>query len=327
MNARMIDPPEDPMIRGFVQYLKTEKEASPHTIYNYLLDLAQFTGSNWPDLESPPYPWDEVDRYAARRYLAGIQKIGCEAATSGRKMSSLRSFFKYMVREGKVRMNPFSNLPQPKRSRKLPGVLSVREVERLLEMPTGNAEKGTIKQGSDRVKIWNVYSSARDKAIFELLYSTGMRIGELTGIRESDIDYLSGVVKVSGKGKKERLCMVGGAASKALRRSLELRDAYWLSLGKPGRAPFVFLNRNGGRLTPRSIERMLKKYLAAAGLHSEYSPHTLRHSFATHMLDSGADLRSVQEMLGHSSLSTTQIYTHVSIERLKEVYEQAHPRA
>lgn len=168
---------------------------------------------------------------------------------------------------------------------------------------------------------------ARDTAILELLYSTGMRVGELAGLTDEQVEYLSGVVKVRGKGKKERLCPFGRPAHRALRAAVESRDRFRLLLGKKGAAPALFLNRHGGRLTTRSVERMVKRYLPDAGLNPNISPHALRHSFATHMLDAGADLRSVQELLGHASLSTTQIYTHVSVERLKEVYEQAHPRA
>ncbi len=326
MNARLIRVSEDPRVRDFLQYLEAERDASRHTRYHYLIDLAQFALSRWPDRDKPPYPWDEVDRYAARQFLVGFQKAGCAPSTSGRKMSSLRSFYRFLVREEHVPVNPFSGLPQPRRSRKLPHILTVKDVERLLSIPSRLWGKQKPSRNT-RVQQWKQYVAARDQAIFELLYSTGMRIGELTGIREADIDYVSGVVKVAGKGKKERLCMLGGPASQAIRRSLELRDRYAVALGITGKIPFVFMNRNGGKLTPRSIERLLKKYLVEAGLPVEYSPHTLRHSFATHMLDAGADLRSVQEMLGHASLSTTQIYTHVSIERLKEVYEQAHPRA
>ena len=171
-----------------------------------------------------------------------------------------------------------------------------------------------------------MYAALRDTAILELLYSTGMRIAELCGLTDARLDLLSGTALVRGKGKKERFCPIGRPAAKALQASLDARDGLLAGLGLP-RAQALFVNKNGGRLTPRSVERSLKKYLADAGLDPAVTPHVMRHSFATHMLDAGADLRSVQELLGHASLSTTQIYTHVSVERLKEEYGKAHPRA
>jgi site-specific recombinase XerD len=168
---------------------------------------------------------------------------------------------------------------------------------------------------------------ARDAAILELLYSTGMRINELATLPEDRLDLLSGVARVWGKGKKERLCPLGSPAIRALKKNLELRENVWLLEGRRGARSPVFLNKSGGAISPRSIERMMKKYVLFCGLNAELTPHSLRHSFATHLLDAGADLRSVQELLGHASLSTTQIYTHVSVERLKEVYQLAHPRA
>jgi len=172
---------------------------------------------------------------------------------------------------------------------------------------------------------WIEYAAARDAAILELLYSTGMRLAECAGLKESQLDVLAGVARVLGKGRKERLCPLGNPALRALRTALEKRDGLGLP-GRPRDLP-LFVGKTGGRLTPRSIERMMKTHLVAAGLNPDFSPHALRHSFATHLLDAGADLRSVQELLGHASLSTTQLYTHVSIERMKDVYEKAHPRA
>jgi site-specific recombinase XerD len=199
------------------------------------------------------------------------------------------------------------------------------DVGRLLDAPH-KAEPAPDANKSPRAKMFDDYARLRDTAILELLYSTGMRVSELTGLTADRIDYLSGVVKVRGKGKKERLCPIGNPATRALKAALAAREGWLLTLGKRGSAA-LFLNKHGGGLTVRSVERMLKKYAALVGLSPNLSPHALRHSFATHLLDAGADLRSVQELLGHASLSTTQIYTHVSIERLKQVYEQAHPRA
>ena len=310
---------DDPAIIDFVQYLETEKNASPHTVSNYLIDIAQFISLIWGDEAMIPIEWDTTDRFSARRFLVFFQKAEAAPTTTRRKLSSLRTFYRYMLRERKVRNNPFSGLQLPRKSRKLPAVLPLADVNKLLAAPA------LVKvEPSD---WWGAYAIVRDQAILEMLYSTGVRINELTGLTLRQIDLLGGVAKVRGKGKKERLCPLGRPAARAMHDALEYRDRVWPLLGKSGTCSVLFLNKLGGSLTARSIERMMKKYLRVAGLREDVTPHTLRHSFATHLLDNGADLRSVQELLGHASLSTTQIYTHVSIERLKEVYEQAHPRA
>lgn len=316
----------DPQIERFVNYLLTERNASSHTLVNYVSDLTQFAQALWGESMAPPYPWKEIDRFAARRFLAQFQRIGMSPATTRRKISCLRSFFRYLMREGVVDANPFSGLVMPKRVRHLPKVLGINEIARLLEAPAA-AARGTEPPKDPVGRAWADYSVARDTAILEVLYSTGMRVSELTALTDQQVDYLSGVIQVRGKGKKERLCPFGRPAHRALRAAVEKRNLFWLALGREGDPPALFLNRKGGRLTSRSVERLLKKYLALAGLDPNLSPHALRHSFATHLLDAGADLRSVQELLGHASLSTTQIYTHVTVEKLKEVYEQAHPRA
>ncbi|MFH0953450.1 MAG: tyrosine recombinase [Verrucomicrobiota bacterium] len=316
----------DPCVDHFVRYLRGERDASRHTLNSYVLDIAQFAGHTWGLDARPPFAWGEADRYAARKFLVGFQKAGMSPATTGRKVSSLRSFYRFLVREEHAQVNPFAGLLVPKRVKRLPHVLSVGEVERLLQAPGRMAQAG--RAGAEPAhKAWTPYARWRDAAMLELLYSTGMRISELAGLTDEQVDFLSGVVKVRGKGKKERLCPFGRPAHKALREAVERRDLFWAGLQRKGPPPALFLNRHGARLTTRSMERLMKKYLAFAGLNTGMSPHALRHSFATHMLDAGADLRSVQELLGHASLSTTQIYTHVSVERLKEVYEQAHPRA
>ena len=319
---------EDPALAHFVRYLRSEKNASDHTVSNYVMDIDQFVRLTWGQEAKAPFAWKEPDRFTARRFLADFQKRGMAPATTGRKMSSLRSLYRFLVREEYVKSNPFSGLQTPKRVKRLPEVMSVEEVTRLLEAPARAPAGGEEREeGPAGQKAWAVYGPARDRAILELLYSTGMRIGELAGLSDDRLDLISGVVKVRGKGKKERLCPVGRPASRAVRDAREKRDIYWLGLGKSGKPPALFISKRGTKLTTRSIERMMKSYLVVAGLNPEFSPHALRHSFATHLLDAGADLRSVQELLGHASLSTTQIYTHVSVEKLKEVYEQAHPRA
>ena len=326
MTIPLEDVSGDPCVAQFLRYMSAERNASDHTVNNYLFDIRQYAGAVWGPEARNPFKWSEADRYTARRFLAGFQKAGMAPATTGRKVSSLRSFYKFLVREEKVELNPFSGLQVPKKSRRLPSVLTVAEVNRLLQAPAKMPveEAGPVGKA---VRGWSEYARRRDAAMLELLYSTGMRISELASLNDADVDFLSGVAKVRGKGKKERLCPFGRPAHQALRAAIERRDLCWAALGKKGMPPGLFLNRSGGRLTTRSMERLMKKYLAFAGLNADVSPHALRHSFATHMLDAGADLRCVQELLGHTSLSTTQIYTHVTVERLKQVYEQAHPRA
>lgn len=326
MNTRMAQVAGDAHVRDFMQYLDAERNASTHTTYNYLIDLSQFVALTWSDAARPPFPWRDADRFTARRFMVELQKTGLSPASCGRKLSSLRAFYKYLVRETVIPNNPFAGLLLPKKGKRLPTILSSAEVERLLKAPEQIA-KEEPPSDQPRLRMFRAYAVSRDTAIIEVLYSTGMRVSELTGINERSVDPYSGTVKVSGKGKKERLCLLGGPAQRALRKAVEERDRYWETLEKKGKPPALFIGRLGTPLTSRSVERMLKRYLDRAGLQRSYSPHTLRHSFATHMLDAGADLRSVQELLGHASLSTTQIYTHISVERLKEVYEQAHPRA
>jgi len=295
--------PADPAVEDFCRYLAQ----------------AAWAGS------APPHPWDSADRFVARRFLAGLQKAGHKAATTGRKLSCLRSFYRYLEREERAGQNPFGGLRAPKRPRELPEVLSVNEVTRLLEAPKARLRererRGAAPSAAGR------YAAMRDTAILELLYSTGARVSEAAGLTEDRLDLLSGVVKVRGKGKKERLCPLGGPACKALREAMDAAGEVWPAARERPAARPVFRNLAGRALTPRSIERSMKPYLLAAGLNPALSPHALRHSFATHLLDAGADLRSVQELLGHASLSTTQIYTHVSVERLKKVYADTHPRA
>ncbi len=313
----------DSAVTGFMNYLAVERNASRHTIVAYMQDIEQFVAFVWED-ETAPFDWRSVDRFQARRFLMEFQRCGSAPATTGRKLASLRSFYKFMERESLVSINPFTGLRAPKQPRKLPNVLSVQEIGRLLGSPVRVYEHLQAKARKPLDPLIS-YFALRDQAILEVLYSTGARVSEAASLTEKDMDLLSGFVTVRGKGKKERLCPIGGPASRALRLALAQADVLWA--GKNKAVKPLFRNKRGEPITPRSIERMMKKYLAEAGLSAEYSPHALRHSFATHLLDAGADLRSVQELLGHASLSTTQIYTHVTIERLKRVYKDAHPRA
>lgn len=295
----------DALTEEFLNYLRVERNASTLTLRNYSADIAAF--AVWfGEKYRQECDWQRVDPFHLRGYLVHLNERKFDRATIHLKMSALRSLFKWLVRTERVKQNPVVGLTLPKKTRKLPKFLTIQQVEALLEAPLKVEKK-------DGLSAW------RDKAILETLYSAGMRIHELVQLNDDDVDVLGEVVRVRGKGKKERLAALGGPAIDALQKYLTLR-------ARSTRGP-LFVNRFGSRLTARSIQRMLKKYLIAAGLDPSLTPHKLRHSFATHMLDAGADLRSVQELLGHANLSTTQIYTHITPERLKKVYEKAHPRA
>lgn len=315
----------DPCLAHFLRYLEGERNASRHTLAAYLGDIAQFAQQRWPDAR-PPLRWPDADRFAARGFLVASQKQGATPATTARKLASLRSFYRFLEREERVERNPFSGLRPPKRGRRLPHVLTVAEVTALLEAPLRLFRAAEAGLGPKERPL-REYAAIRDAAILESLYSTGARVNELAALRECDVDLLSGTVIVRGKGKKERMCALGAPACKALRECLRRGQELWPGRGGRGSKQPIFANLQGGMLTARSIQRAMKQYLLASGLDATLSPHALRHSFATHLLDAGADLRSVQELLGHASLSTTQIYTHVSVERLKKVYQESHPHA
>lgn len=270
----------------------------------------------------PPFPWRSATPEDARAFLMTFAKEGAKASTTRRKLASLRTFFRWLGREGVTVENPFSALRGPRLPKPLPKVLSIEEVDRFLAAPL-KALDG-IGGGTDRDKD-EMFACKRDAALFEALYSTGCRISEMTALSWGDVNLATGSVIVTGKGSKQRLCILGARAIAALRRLMDAEEGLAEQRGESS-AP-VFTTRKGVRISPRMVERRMKKWLAAAELPQDLTPHKLRHSFATHMLDAGADLRSVQEMLGHSSLATTQIYTHVSIERLKDIYAKAHPRA
>lgn len=314
-----VDVMGDPWVKHFVKYLEAEKDASRHTLENYVRDIAQFVSGQWPE-DSPPYAWAGVTRIEARAFLVHFQTTGCKPATTSRKLSSLRSFYKFLLREGQLEKNPFVGLPTPKKEKNLPHILSIEEAGKLLQAPW--EIRNTDGRGPDPFRD---YIAARDTAVLEVLYSTGIRISELTTLDRNRIDLIGGAVKVLGKGKKERLCPLGGPAIRALQDVIDRAPSFMATIGEFRKPDGIFLNKHGNPITNRSIQRMMKQMLLQVGLDPDLSPHALRHSFATHLLDAGADLRSVQELLGHSSLSTTQIYTHVSIERMKDVYRKAHP--
>lgn len=286
-------------IEKFMNYLNVEKNSSPHTITNYKIDLGAFsTFLGEKDISA-------VDHLMLRRFLAEMRAKNYSKRTVARKLASLRTFFKFLYREGHIKTNPITAIMTPKLDKKLPKFLDVDTVVKLLTKP-------------DDVSV----AGLRDRALLETLYSTGIRVSELVGLDIDDIDFISGVIKVLGKGSKERVVPIGEEALRAIRRYTDRRDDW-----KPKDRNAVFLNKSGKRLTDRSVRRMLDKYITSCSITEKISPHSLRHSFATHLLDRGADLRSVQELLGHMNLSTTQIYTHVTMERLKSVYDKAHPRA
>jgi integrase/recombinase XerC len=314
----------DAWIRRFLQHLRTGRHASPHTLDNYRRDLAQFAEALDPGPDVEALDWAAVRLADARRFVLSLQERDCARTTVRRKTSALRSFFRFLVREGEVAANPFASLQTLKAPRRLPQVLSVEAVGRLLDTP-GIYWSSQVQTSDSDGRCAAELAAVRDAAILETLYSAGLRISEAVGLDGGDLDLFSATFVVRGKGKKERLCALGQPALLALREYLRVREALGLA-GRRDQGP-LFLNHRGARITARSVQRNFKLYVQAAGLSAEVTPHKLRHSFATHLLDAGADLRSVQELLGHASLSTTQIYTHVTAERLMEVYRKAHPHA
>lgn len=294
-------------IDGFRRYLRIERNSSPLTLKSYGDDLAALQDYFRRTTNRLPRP-GEITIVQLRGYVAELHERGYARSTIARRLASLRSFFQYCCREKLADSNPARALRTPRQGRRLPHFLSTDQVARLLESPSGDSPMGL-----------------RDRAILETLYSAGLRVSELVGLDVSDWDRDSNVVRVLGKGRKERIAPIGRFAARALLDWIGVRQTAEDIVAEEAGA--LFLNRFGRRLTSRSIGRMLEKYIAQAGLDRLTSPHTLRHSFASHMLDGGADLRSVQELLGHKSLTTTQIYTHVSTRRLRETYEKSHPHA
>lgn len=291
----------------FLRYLEVERNASPLTLKSYREDLELLLDYLQEAFGRLPQP-KELTTLDLRGYVAWQTESGYAKTTIARRLASMRSLFRFAKREGLVESNPAKPLRNPRRSRKLPHFLSSEELGRLLGAPPADTPLGL-----------------RDRAILETMYSAGLRVSETVALSDGDLDLDEGVARVRGKGRKQRLAPIGSYAAAALQRWLDVRS---LARGEPaGAAAPVFLNKFGRRITTRSVARMLEKYLRETGLDGRTSPHTLRHSFATHLLDRGADIRSVQELLGHKSLVTTQIYTHVSTAGLREAYERAHPRA
>jgi integrase/recombinase XerC len=322
------------VVQEFLNYLKFEKRFSEHTAKCYGADLEQFSQFLTGRSDSGPHIDDHislgdhgsatavatqtslkldqlllsVDINSVRAYLALLNERHYAKATIARKLATLRSFYKFLVKRNQISSNPVMAVRTPKQDKRLPRFLEYEEVKRLLETPPMDNWLG-----------------ARDRAIMETLYSTGVRVSELVALNMDDIDFLGEVVHIRGKGKKERIVPIGTSALQVIQHYMEFRNKRAHS--NPNfDSKVLFVNKHGRRLSTRSVRRKMDKYLKMAGLDISISPHTLRHSFATHMLNNGADLRSVQELLGHQSLSTTQIYTHLTTKKLKEVYDKAHPR-
>jgi integrase/recombinase XerC len=324
------------IVERFLNYLTYEKRFSEHTAKCYGADLAQYgdfllqtcggddsslAGVSLDHHHDGPATAVAVeteqrvdqllltaDVNEARAYLAHLNEKAYSKATIARKLATLRSFYKFLVKTNRRSTNPLSAVRTPKQEKKLPRFLEYEEIKRLLDAPPTETWLG-----------------ARDRAILETLYSTGIRVSELVGLNMDDIDFLGEVVHVRGKGKKERIAPISSSALQAIQHYMEFRNKRAQS-NSHFDTRVLFVNKHGQRLSTRSVRRKMDKYLKMVGLDPAISPHTLRHSFATHMLNNGADLRSVQELLGHQSLSTTQVYTHLTTRRLKEVYDQAHPR-
>ncbi|MBI5017228.1 MAG: tyrosine recombinase XerC [Deltaproteobacteria bacterium] len=298
----------DPWVEAFASHLTYERNASHHTVRNYLRDVGAFRA--WAverqGRGSGDALWTGVDAVAVRAFLGSLHADHARTSIA-RSLSALRTFFSYLVREGHLGASPAEGVTAPKAQRRLPTFLPVDEIFHLLDSVAAEGILG-----------------ARDRAMFELLYATGIRVGELVGLSGEDVHLASATARIRGKGRVEREVPVTETAVEALRQYLELRRAAAAPLAPEGP---VFLNARGGRLTDRSVRRILDRWVVRASIARHVSPHTLRHTFATHLLAGGADLRAIQELLGHKSLSTTQKYTHVGIEKLMEVYDRAHPRA
>ena len=306
------------LVEQFLEHLRYERNVSAHTLRNYRIDLEQFLqhlGGPPADPEAKKKrttpPIEEIDHLTIREWLATLHSAQKSKSSIARKLAALRTFFQFLVREGMLELNPAKLVSTPRQEKKLPNHLSVEEAVMFIESPDTETDLGK-----------------RDRAMLELMYATGVRVAELTTMNLGDIDFRSQLIRVTGKRRKQRVIPFGDPAGEALRNYLKVRENFLFNAPVSKRdEEALFLNYQGTRITTRSVGRMVDKYIRiCAGIHN-ISPHALRHSFATHLLDSGADLRDIQELLGHARLSTTQVYTHVSMEKLIEVYDKAHPKA
>jgi integrase/recombinase XerC len=299
------------MIEEYLRHLEDGRQLSPHTVAAYRRDLAQFAG--WMDTQQDAWVWAGVDRLHLRAYLGFLARKRLARRSISRKISAIRSFYRWLHREGWVDANPARAVRSPKIERTLPGWLTRGDTDRLFVLAENRAAE-------------NTFTGARDLAILETFYATGMRVSELQGLNVRDADLVADQVRVRGKGKKERIVPLGATAARTLRRYEPRRLEALRQSVRPDRDA-LFVSERGRRLSVRRIQDIVRGFLDAVADEGELSTHSLRHSFATHLLDAGADLVAVKELLGHASLSTTRIYTHTSRERLKQVYRNAHPRA
>ncbi|MEO8648436.1 MAG: tyrosine recombinase XerC [Acidobacteriota bacterium] len=299
-------------LKQFLQHLKYERNLSAHTLRNYASDLEQFRDHLLTIERRDDIPVKEIDRLTIREWMASLHSANKKKTSIARKLASLRTFFQFLIREGVLDSNPAKMVATPRIERKLPNHLSMEDAVRFIETPDINTDLGR-----------------RDRAIIEFLYATGIRVGELVNIDLRDIDFREKLVRVTGKRRKQRIVPFGEPALHALVHYLEESRPVFLNECPPAERDdqAVFLHRRGGRLTTRSVGRVIDKYIKQCADIHDISPHSLRHTFATHLLDSGADLRDIQELLGHARLSTTQIYTQVSMEKMIEVYDRSHPKA
>ena len=304
----------DDAVAGFLTFLEKERDVSPNTVRAYRRDLEGLQAFLQGHLGVEAVAWEQVDRLAMRAWLAHLARRGLSKRSSARVLSAARSFFRFLHRADVVEANPARAVGSPKLERHLPGHLDRGQVETMLTAAATRAQEGR-------------FTDVRDLAILELFYTAGLRHAELRGIDRRDLDLLGGVVKVRGKGRKERIVPVGAPAQRALREYERARDALLSRVGTAGDRTAWFLSSRGKRISARALHDAVVARLSEVDEGAGLSAHALRHTFATHLLDGGADLRAVQELLGHASITTTQIYTHTSVERLQQVHRQAHPRA
>jgi len=326
-------------IAKYLEYLQSVKNSSPHTVLNYRKDLEQFLAYLSPPGVRPP-ALSGVTHSMIREFVAHLHEHGLAKSSVARKLAALRSFFKYCVRDDQLKENPARLVPTPKLPKRIPSVLSAEEMNGFLNQLGGVGEPGPCGRAfakknakpSRSTPVEEGLLLRRDRALLELLYAAGLRVSELTGLNLADVEQRERILRVRGKGNKERIVPYGAKAQEALEKYWPLRERLLdqtdqASGRKNPRAEAVFLNYAGGRLTQRSVGRVVKKYVRIANVNWDLHPHSLRHAFATHLLADGADLRAIQELLGHQSLSTTQKYTHASIRQLMEIYDKAHPHA
>jgi len=313
-------------VHQFLNYLRSVRNASPHTLRSYENDLDQFvTFLTPPGTETPPL--QDITHLLIREFVAHLHDHKLEKSSIARKLAAIRSFFKFAVREGLVVRNPARMVATPKLAKRIPSVVSAEDLNTFLDgvvaKPAGALSRRQRPGTGDASRLL----VKRDRAILELLYASGLRVSELTGLNLADMDRKEQMLRVRGKGNKERIVPYGGKAEQALEAYEPWRQDILSKARSRADHQAVFLNHLGTRLTPRSVARIVKKYVRLTNVNWDLHPHSLRHAFATHLLADGADLRAIQELLGHSSLSTTQRYTHASIRQLLEVYDKAHPRA